>query len=119
MLDLLLLGASVADDRGLDGERGVFGDFEAGSGGGKHSHAPDLAQLQSGLHVKGIEHIFDGYAVGVMLGAIHRSFKEGTKDFAFKAVGVLFIVGALLLRGAALNGPARGVAFNADFTLRA
>jgi thioredoxin:protein disulfide reductase len=50
-------------------------------------------------------------AVGVMLGAIHRSFKEGTKDFAFKAVGVLFIVGALLLRGAALNGPARGVAW--------
>ncbi len=50
-------------------------------------------------------------AAGVLLGAIHRSFKEGAKDFAFKAVGVLFIVGALLLRGAALNAPARGVAW--------
>ncbi len=50
-------------------------------------------------------------AIGVLLGAIHRSFKEGAKDFAFKAAGVLLLVGALLFRGAALNGPPRGNAW--------
>jgi thioredoxin:protein disulfide reductase len=50
-------------------------------------------------------------AVGVLLGGIQRSFKEGRREFALKAAGVLFLVGALVFRGAALNAPARGVAW--------
>jgi thiol:disulfide interchange protein DsbD len=47
-------------------------------------------------------------AIGILLGGLQRSFKEGTREFAFKAVGVLFVVGALVLRAAALNAPPRG-----------
>ncbi len=47
-------------------------------------------------------------AIGILLGGLHRSFKEGAKEFAFKAAGVLLLVGALVLRAAALNAPPRG-----------
>lgn len=40
---------------------------------------------------------------GVLVGGIHRSFKEGALDFALKSAGVLLVVGAFLLRSAALN----------------
>src|SRR5215831_11675153 len=46
MLDLLLLGASIADDRRLDCQRGVFGDFKAGGRSGQHGDSTDLAELQ-------------------------------------------------------------------------
>ena len=46
MLDLLLLRASVADYRGLDRERRVFGDFESGGSSGQHGHASYLPQFQ-------------------------------------------------------------------------
>ncbi len=49
--------------------------------------------------------------MGVLLGGINRSFKEGASDFALKAAGVLLLVGALVFRGAALNAPARGTAW--------
>ncbi|WP_095980488.1 protein-disulfide reductase DsbD family protein [Melittangium boletus] len=41
--------------------------------------------------------------VGVLLGAIHLSFKEGPRDFAFKTFGVTLVVLALVLRGGALD----------------
>ncbi|CAM4528004.1 MULTISPECIES: protein-disulfide reductase DsbD family protein [Myxococcus] len=43
-------------------------------------------------------------AVGVALGAVHRSFKEGAREFSFKALGVALVVAALVLRGGALDG---------------
>jgi len=50
-------------------------------------------------------------ALGVLLGGVQRSFKEGRRDFALKAAGVLLLVGALVFRGAALNAPVRGMAW--------
>jgi len=43
---------------------------------------------------------------GVLVGAVHRSFKEGGRDFSLKALGVALVVVALMLRGGALDaGP--------------
>jgi thiol:disulfide interchange protein DsbD len=41
--------------------------------------------------------------VGVLLGAIHLSFKEGARDFLLKGVGVALVVVALVLRGGAMD----------------
>ena len=41
--------------------------------------------------------------VGVLLGAIHLSFKEGTRDFTAKSFGVVLVVLALVLRGGAMD----------------
>jgi thioredoxin:protein disulfide reductase len=46
--------------------------------------------------------------LGVLLGAIHLSFKEGSRDFTFKALGVLLVVGALVLRGGAMDAKSAG-----------
>ncbi|NNB86236.1 thioredoxin fold domain-containing protein [Corallococcus exiguus] len=46
--------------------------------------------------------------VGVLVGAVHRSFKEGARDFGFKALGVALVVGALVLRGGALDARPTG-----------
>jgi len=44
--------------------------------------------------------------VGVLVGAVHRSFKEGAREFSFKAFGVALVVVALVIRGGALDaGP--------------
>ena len=67
VLDLLLLGAAVADHRRLDRQRRVFGDFQSGGGGRQHGDAADLAQFERGLHVEGIENIFDGDFIGLVL----------------------------------------------------
>jgi hypothetical protein len=67
VLHLLLFSTSVADDRRLDGERRVFGHFESGGSCGEHGHATNLAEFESGLHVEGIEHVFDGDFVGLVL----------------------------------------------------
>lgn len=45
--------------------------------------------------------------VGVAVGAVHRSFKEGTREFLLKGVGVAVVVAALLLRVGALNASHR------------
>ena len=42
-------------------------------------------------------------SVGVLLGAIHLSFKEGARDFLLKGVGVALVVVALVLRGGAMD----------------
>ena len=43
---------------------------------------------------------------GVLAGAVHRSFKDGARDFSMKALGVALVVVALVLRGGALDaGP--------------
>jgi thiol:disulfide interchange protein DsbD len=46
--------------------------------------------------------------LGVLLGAIHLSFKEGARDFSFKAMGVLLVVAALVLRGGAMDVKSAG-----------
>jgi thiol:disulfide interchange protein DsbD len=46
--------------------------------------------------------------VGMLAGAVHRSFKEGSASATFKAVGLVLVVGALVLRGGALNAGATG-----------
>ncbi|WP_375757869.1 protein-disulfide reductase DsbD family protein [Corallococcus exercitus] len=46
--------------------------------------------------------------VGVLVGAVHRSFKEGARDFGFKALGVALVVGALVVRGGALDARPTG-----------
>jgi len=43
MLDLLLLGASITDDRRFDGEGRIFGNFQASRGGSEHGNAANLA----------------------------------------------------------------------------
>jgi len=45
---------------------------------------------------------------GVLLGAIHRSFKEGPRDFTSKSFGVALVVGALVLRGSAPDAKGPG-----------
>lgn len=47
-------------------------------------------------------------ALGVGLGAVHRSFKEGAREFALKGVGVALVVSALLVRGGALDASPTG-----------
>ncbi|PTL82672.1 protein-disulfide reductase DsbD [Vitiosangium sp. GDMCC 1.1324] len=42
-------------------------------------------------------------ALGVLLGAIHLSFKEGARDFTLKGFGVALVVVALVLRGGAMD----------------
>ncbi|XXF80352.1 cytochrome c biogenesis protein CcdA [Myxococcaceae bacterium GXIMD 01537] len=42
-------------------------------------------------------------ALGVLLGAVHRSFKEDARQFALKGVGVALVVFALVVRGGALD----------------
>ena len=68
MLHLLLFGASVANDRGLDSKGRVFSDFEAGRSSGQHSYAANLPEFESRLHVEGVEHVFDGDFIRLMLG---------------------------------------------------
>jgi thiol:disulfide interchange protein DsbD len=41
--------------------------------------------------------------VGVLVGAVHLSFKEGARQFALKGLGVLLVVTALVLRAGSLN----------------
>ncbi len=44
--------------------------------------------------------------VGVLVGAVHLSFKAGAREFSFKALGVALVVVALVVRGGALDvGP--------------
>jgi thiol:disulfide interchange protein DsbD len=47
-------------------------------------------------------------AAGVLLGAIHLSFKEGSRDFALKGAGVALVVVALVLRGGAMDAKSAG-----------
>lgn len=47
-------------------------------------------------------------AVGIFLGAVHRSFKEGAAQALLKGSGIALIVFALLLRFGALNSQAPG-----------
>ena len=66
LLDLMFFGAPVSDDGGLDGEWRIFGDFESSGSGGEHGHSADLAKFQCGLHIGGIEDVFNGDAVGAV-----------------------------------------------------
>ncbi|WP_257458253.1 protein-disulfide reductase DsbD family protein [Archangium lipolyticum] len=47
--------------------------------------------------------------LGVLLGAIHLSFKEGARDFALKGAGVALVVAALVLRGGAMDSKSAGM----------
>src|SRR5579862_1565327 len=82
VLDLLLFSAPVADYRGLDSKRRVFSDFEAGRGSSQHGYAANLAEFESGLHVEGIEHVFDGDFIRLMLGddgsQVHVDARQAT-----------------------------------------
>jgi len=68
LLDLVFFGFAVSDDGGLDGQRRVLGDFEAGRSGGEHGDTADLSELQGGLHVERVEDVFDGDAVRAVNG---------------------------------------------------
>lgn len=48
-------------------------------------------------------------AAGLLVGAVHRSFKEGAPNAALKSVGLVLVVGGLVLRGGALNATPTGV----------
>lgn len=50
-------------------------------------------------------------AGGVLLGAVHLSFKTSRREFAAKALAVAVVVAALLVRTAALNAPPVGHAW--------
>jgi len=45
---------------------------------------------------------------GLLVGAVHRSFKEGAPNAVLKSVGLVLIVGGLVLRGGALNASPAG-----------
>jgi thioredoxin:protein disulfide reductase len=47
-------------------------------------------------------------ASGILLGAVHRTFKAARGEAVARAFGVVLVAGALLVRGAALNAPAAG-----------
>jgi thiol:disulfide interchange protein DsbD len=47
-------------------------------------------------------------ALGVWLGAVHRSFKEGAAEFSLKAAGVALVVFALVVRVGALGAQPTG-----------
>lgn len=49
--------------------------------------------------------------LGVLIGAVRRSFKEGAREFGLKAVGVLLVVAALVLRVGVMNTTSRGDAW--------
>ncbi len=59
-LDLLLFGAAVADHAGLDFERRIFAEREAGFGDGEQHDAPRVRELQRGLDVLRVEDFFHG-----------------------------------------------------------
>jgi thiol:disulfide interchange protein DsbD len=46
--------------------------------------------------------------VGVLLGAVHLSFKSNAREFSFKALGVALVVVALMVRGGALDAGSTG-----------
>jgi thiol:disulfide interchange protein DsbD len=46
--------------------------------------------------------------LGVLLGAIHLSFKDGARDFTLKGFGVALVVVALVLRGGAMDAKSVG-----------
>ena len=68
VLDLLLLGTAVTDHRRLDREWRVFGDFESGCRGGQHGDSTNLAEFQGRFHIEGVENVFDGHFVRLVLG---------------------------------------------------
>ncbi len=45
LLHLVFFGAAVSNNRGLDGERRVSGDFESGGSGGEHGDSADLTEF--------------------------------------------------------------------------
>ena len=47
-------------------------------------------------------------AVGIGIGAVHRSFKGSAWEASVKGFGVLLVAAAILLRGTALNAPPSG-----------
>ena len=47
-------------------------------------------------------------ALGILIGAIHRSFGRRASELVLKSVGVLLVTGAIVLRIAALDAPASG-----------
>jgi hypothetical protein len=60
VLDLFFVGATIADDSGLDGQRRVFGNDEASTGGGEHGNTAHVTKLEGGLHVHSKEDVFNG-----------------------------------------------------------
>jgi thiol:disulfide interchange protein DsbD len=46
--------------------------------------------------------------VGVLVGAVHLSFKSNPREFSLKALGVALVVVALVVRGGALDAAATG-----------
>jgi len=60
LLNLLLLGRAVADDRLLYEPRRVLRDFDPGALGREEHDAPNVSELQRGLRVDGEERLFHG-----------------------------------------------------------
>ena len=58
--DLRLLRPAITHHGGLDGKRRILGNFQPGRGRGQHGHSTHLPQLERGLYVQCVEHIFDG-----------------------------------------------------------
>jgi thiol:disulfide interchange protein DsbD len=46
--------------------------------------------------------------LGILLGAIHRSFERRTVEVGLKAAGILFVTAGLIVRAGALDAPASG-----------
>src|SRR5208282_5352995 len=112
LLDLMFFGAAVSDHRGLDRKRRIFGDLESGGSRCQHGNPAHLAELQGGLHVSGVENVFDGNPVGPVLGdeflqadrdarqpcghgIVRRNF-NGAADNADQAILVAIIVAAIV-----------------------
>lgn len=63
-LNLPFLRTPIPHDAGLDFQRGVFADGNAGLSGGEKRNAAHVPQLQGTLHIGGIEHLFDRNFIG-------------------------------------------------------
>ena len=70
--DLRLLGAAVADDGALDLRGRVFDHHHAGLDRGEHRDAARVPELQRAARVDRVENVFDGDALGPVLGEQRR-----------------------------------------------
>ena len=86
LLDLVLLGAPVADHRALDLGGRVLGDLVAGLHGRQHRHAARVPELQRAAHVDGVEEALDGDALRPALGQERGQALVNRQELRGKAV---------------------------------
>jgi len=86
---LVLLGASVPDDRALDFGRRVLDHLTAGFNRGKHRHATRVTELQRAADVRRVEETLDGDAVRMKRRKEHGELGVNPGKAVWKRVGLV------------------------------